>query len=110
MTDGGNCSGRAAAASRDAVVWHEAGVGHDELDAPNGHAQFFGGGLAQLSPRALAAFHFAGHDSDGAVFSQVDARRDVASAPATAAASALLRQSGSDANGQEQPGAKELHK
>ena len=110
MTNSGNCSRGAAAASRNAVVGHEAGVGHDELDAPDGHTQFFGGCLAQLSPRPLPAFHFAGHDGDGTVFSQVDARGDVASAPATAAASALLGQGGSDADGQEQPGAEELHK
>ena len=72
LADGGNRPGRAAAAGGDAVIGHQAGVGHEQLDAADRHAQFLGGRLAQLGPRALARLDLAGHDGDGSVLAEVD--------------------------------------
>ena len=45
-------------------------------------AQFFRRRLRQLSPRTLAALHFAGHDRNGAILADVQPRGDIGHAAA----------------------------
>ena len=110
LAHGGDRSRRTAAARRDAVVGHEAGVSHDELNDADRDAQFFGRGLRQLSSRTLASLDFSRENRDRAVLSKVDSRRDTAGAAAAkSAAAAPLRQGGGGTGRNEQPRAQELH-
>ena len=86
-----NCSRRAAAAGRHAIVRHEPGVSHDELKRADGDTQFFGCGLAKFRACALAGFDFASHHGDRTVGAQMYSSRNIlrgrsAKAPATSTA------------------------
>jgi hypothetical protein len=113
------------AAHGHAVIGHEAGVAHDEIDLGGGNAQFLGRGGRDFGPRTLAHFDLAGHDGDDAVLADMDARADVdrpatstatAAAPATAtaaptrAAALLLGRDQWCANGDDQPRPQHLQK
>ena len=98
-----------------AVVGDESGVGHDQADPVGLDAEFLGGGLGQLGPRALAALDLAGHHGQRAVLAEVDPGRQVRRPPAATAGlllggnSRLLLAFGRlDRDGDHQPGAEDL--
>ena len=114
----GDGPGSRPAAGRDAVIGHEGGVAHDQLNSLRIDVQLLGSGLGQFRPGALAHLHFAGQHGDGAVPGQMNAGGYItgptaskSSAPATAAAAAAgpLRQGGFAEDRDEQAGAKHLH-
>lgn len=76
LADGGDGGGGGAAAGGGPVVGDGGGVGHQHPDPVRGDAEFLGGGLGEFGAGALAHFHFAGQDGDGAVLGQVEAGGD----------------------------------
>jgi hypothetical protein len=61
------------AGSVDGVVGNKLCIGHDQLDAIEGDAEFLGGGHGDFGACALAAFDLAGEHGDVAVFADVEA-------------------------------------
>jgi hypothetical protein len=87
------------------------------LYAGDRHAEFFSGGLRELSSGTLAGFDFASHHRNGAIFTNVDTGGDILDARAsdsatatTSASTPLLGGKGRCADGDQQAGSKDLYK